>query len=162
VQDDDGFTIVISDIYHHTHREKSEGGYMIAARFVLANKKTPGQFEMIKEANGNSAQLFVETSLVPEYIQIFSPPPAALTCCECTTSVKPRFTSVKKNYAVFHFIFSRALLRLLERNEAPAERETVVDSETYIAAFLFAEGGNLVPNNEVVANIFAADDNFRL
>jgi hypothetical protein len=46
---------------------------MIAARFVLANKKTPGQFEMIKEANGNSAQLFVETSLVPEYIQIFSP-----------------------------------------------------------------------------------------
>jgi hypothetical protein len=68
----------------------------------------------------------------------------------------------KKNYAVFHFIFSRALLRLLERNEAPAERETVVDSETYIAAFLFAEGGNLVPNNEVVANIFAADDNFRL
>jgi hypothetical protein len=75
--------------------------------------------------------------------------------------VKPRFTSVKKNYAVFHFIFSRALLRLLERNEAP-ERETVVDSETYIAAFLFAEGENLVPNNEVVANIFAADDNFRL
>lgn len=53
-------------------------------------------------------------------------------------------------------------MRLLERNEAPAERETVVDSETYIAAFLFAEGGNLVPNNEVVASIFVADDNFRL
>jgi hypothetical protein len=39
VQDDDGFTIIISDIYHHTHREKGEGGDMIAARFVLANKK---------------------------------------------------------------------------------------------------------------------------
>lgn len=65
---------------------------------------------MIKEANGNSAQLFVETSLVPEYIQIFSPPPAALTCCECTTSVKPRFTSVKKKLCRFSFhILPRSL-----------------------------------------------------
>lgn len=61
----------------------------------------------------------------------------------------------------FFISYSPGLLRLLERNEAP-ERETVVESETYIAAFLFAEEGNLVPNNEVVANIFAADDNFRL
>jgi len=54
------------------------------------------------------------------------------------------------------FFISPALLRLLERNERKRGVETV--GETYIA-FLFAEEGNLVPNNEVVANIFA-DDNF--